>query len=887
MMSAASSSADISGAVPRHVLVMPGQGTQVMISRAPFTQSAFDELHVRRKGEDELTVCQKIRNKCFCSKKRLWRLLTGYVPVIKFIRYYKFREYAIADIFAGLSIGTIHLPQGLAFGLLASAKIENGLFSSLWPSLVYIFFGTSPHLSMGTSAVICLLTASVIDREGIKWQAENKHIMANYSNNTKIENTPEYMDFKEEVAMGLTLIMGIVLLIMGMLRLGFITAYLSDSFFSAFTSAAAVHIGTTQLPPMLGITVPRFPGVFKVIYTYKAIFHVLNTANFAAIIIAIICLFSIWFVKEYVNEKYKSKMFAPIPIELFIVIFGTIASQFGNFRQKFGILVVGSIPTGLPEPKVPLVGLSLVPNYIGDAIVMAILTFAYTIALAKICAKKHNYQVDDSQEMLSYGILNVATSFLRCIPSCVAPPRTMVASSMNARTTLCGITSCLMMFLVIMVVASLFQELPKAVLGAIIFVSLKNLFIQIGDCLKYWRINKFDFLIWFFTFFCTVFIDIDMGLYIGVGISVLTVVFQTQFAKGYKLGYTKKDTALVVHKQYKDSSEIPGIKVFRFKSNLYYANAEIFRNSLYRKSVNPRKLLKGLKKREKRLQKENEERMAQGFPPQEDNNFIMTGEGEKSSNNISYPNFTLLPADQKESVYPMSILKSASQNGMRDLHSSPELPSLDSESGVKPDLSDPGLKPGMNGLKRVQLSVIEKPLFTIDGSDILNSHNSFHSLPDAAILKRRDFGSTNRLKTSESVLSLYSIDFDEYEEDPEDGDELITDEKLRQMRKIHHVIIDCSPINYIDASGTNVLTHIFSEYSHVSIKLYLAGCSAAIRSTMRKAGVFDKIPESHFFLDVHDAVSYAKPQRPEPIRPENMQDFTDAEAIENSRVVNA
>ncbi|CAG5135996.1 unnamed protein product [Candidula unifasciata] len=836
---------------------------QVVISRAPFTQAAFDELHLRNKGENEVSVLRKMKEKCFCSKKRCWRLLSGYVPLIKFVRYYKWKEYTVSDIFAGLSIGTIHLPQALAFGLLASAKVENGLFASLWPALVYIIFGTSPHISMGTSAVICLLTASAIDKQGQAWAANQEDIQIQVRNGTIIDTIPEYLDFKEQIAMGLSLIVGIILVVMGVLRLGFITAYLSDSFFAAFTSAAAVHIGTTQLPPMLGITVPRFPGVFKLIYTYEAIFKVIQKANFAAIIIAIICIALIWFVKDFVNERYKQKLFAPIPIELFIVIFGTIASYFGNFQKKFGVPVVGNIPLGIPVPTVPTVGLSLASNYIGDAIIMAILIFAYTIAIAKICAKKHNYEVDDSQEMISYGICNLATSFLRCIPSCVSPPRAMVASSMNARTTLCGIFSCILMILVIMIVASLFKELPKAVLG-------------IADCYKYWRVNKFDCLIWTCTFFCTVFIDIDMGLYIGVGVSALTVVFQTQFAKGYKLGYTKKDTALVEHKQYKDSSEIPGIKVFRFKSNLYYANAEIFRNSLYRKTVNPRKLLKGLKKREKRLQKLNEERMAQGLPPQEDNNFIMTGQGEKSSNNISYPNFTLLPADSVESVYPMSILKSSLQNGRHDLHSSPELTSLDTETD---------LKPGMNGLKRVQLSVVEKPLFTIDGSDINVANNAYLSRM-TPVMRKRDADSLSRLKTSESVVSLYSIDFDDYEEDPEDGEELFTDEKLRQMRKIHHVIVDCSPINYIDASGTNVLTHIFSEYSHVSIKLYLAGCSAVIRSTMRKAGVFDKIPESHFFLDVHDAVSYAKPQRPEPIRPENMEDFTDAEAIENSRAVN-
>ncbi|BFZ04869.1 hypothetical protein BsWGS_07908 [Bradybaena similaris] len=873
--------ADTNGHNPSHLLLASGQGPQVLISRAPFTQAAFDELHLKRQDElDHVTTLQKIKQGCFCSKRRIWRLITGYIPLIKFLRYYKFKEFAIIDIFAGLSVGTIHIPQALAFGQLASAKVENGLFSSLWPALIYVFFGTSAHVSMGTSAVICLLTATTVDRESKAWVADKPWILAQASNGTSLDDIPEYLDFKEEIAMGLTLIIGIMLVIFGFLKLGFITFYLSDSFFAAYTSAAAVHIGTTQLPAMLGIKVNRYPGIFKIIFTYKDIFENIMKANFAAIIIALICIALIWFVKEAINEKYKQKLFAPIPIELFIVIFGTVASYCGNFREKFGIGVVGEIPLGIPVPKVPVEGLKYASNYIVDSFVIAILTFAYTIAIAKICAKKHNYEVDDSQEMISYGLCNLGSAFLKCIPSCVAPPRSMVASTMNAKSTINGIFSCALMLLVIMIVAALFRELPKAVLAAIIFIALKNLFIQIKDVWRYFKINKFDFVIWNFTFFSTVFLDIDVGLGIGVGISLICVVFQTQFAKGYKLGYTKKDTTLVEHKYYKDSSEIPGIKIFRFKCNLFYANAEIFRSALYRKTVNPRKLLKGLKKREKRLEKLNEERMAQGLPPQVDNNFIMTGQMEKPDNYISSSDLTAVPK--------FSILKSVNENVKQTSLSNSDVTNSDSEVDTPNDLTDTAVDK-LDG-KRVRLSNMEKPVYVVPGSnqqlfDGVNAHttpggNSF------SLSKRPVSGGLKSLKSSESVVSLYSINFDDYVEDPDDGDEMFTDEKLRHMRKIHHIIIDCSPINYVDTSGTNVLTHIFTEYTHVSIKLYFAGCSASIRKTMRLAGVFDKIPESHFFVDVHDAVSYARPQRPQPIRPENIRDFTEEEAIENSRAVN-
>lgn len=564
----------------------------------------------------------------YCNNRRMWKALSSFIPLIKYLRYYKLKEYAVSDVFSGLTVGILHIPQALAFGALTSVKVENGLFTSLWPVLLYVFFGTSAHVSMGTSAVICIMSAATIDREGLAWAADKPWLLGNQTGNgtTLLDEVPAYLDYKEELAMGIALLSGLMMIAMGFLKLGFITAYLSESFFTAFTSAAAVHIGTSQLPAMLGIKVDRFGGIFKIIWSYKALIDAISNVNIAAVICAVVTCVVILLVKDCVNERFKHKLPAPIPIELFVVIFGTVASYFGNFRENFGIDVVGEIPTDIPPPVIPVEGLKAAPNYIVDAFILAILIFANTIAMAKICAKKHNYEVDDNQEFIAYGMCNAASAFFKCFPSSVAPPRSMVASSMNARTTISGFFASVLMLLVIMIISKLFTELPKAVLGAIVFIALKGLIIQILDGKKFWRINKFDFVIWFFTFFSTVFLDIDVGLGIGVVVSLITVVFQTQFARGYKLEFTMKDPAMVESKKYTDAQEVPGVKIFRFQSSLYFANAEIFRNTLYKCTVNPRKLLKGLKKREKRLVDANKERISQGLPPESRRNSLMMGD---------------------------------------------------------------------------------------------------------------------------------------------------------------------------------------------------------------------------------------------------------------------
>lgn len=587
-----------------------------------------------------------------------------------------------------------------------------------------------------------------------------------------------------------------------------------------------------------------------------ALFSNITSANVAAIICAIISCIVILLVKDCINERFKHRLFVPIPIELFLVIFATMASYFGSFREQFGLGVVGTIPTGIPAPVIPLEGLKKFPSYAVDCFILAILIFANTIAMAKVCAKKHNYEVDDSQEMLAYGLCNTISSFFKCFPSCVAPPRSMVASGMNAKTTLNGIFSAILMLFVILFISRLFGELPKAVLGAIIFTALKGLFIQILDGRKFWRINKFDFAIWFFTFFATVFLDIDLGLGIGVAVSLVTVVFQTQFARGYKEGYTKTDPVLVEHKRYTDSSEIPGVKIFRFQSSLYFANAEIFRNLLYRCTVNPRKLLKGLKKREKRLAKDNNQRIAQGLPPEQRRNSIMMGDAGLTTRDSS-SNLQTNPTGDSEKTLGVRI--NNNENGQTEK------------------------------VRRVSLPSMGVTTFTIDENKEMTSvytgengvYGMSYSMTQDTNNKKQDNGFSDAAKRRESTIS---INFDEFLEDPDDGDELFTDEVLRQMRKIHHVIVDCVTINYLDASGANVLSHIYTEFAHVNIKLFLAGCSLDMRRAMEHASVFTKIPRDHLFIDVHDAVAVAKAQRTLPLPQEALEDFSDEEATEDSYI---
>ncbi|GAB1598408.1 prestin-like [Argonauta hians] len=766
-----------------------------------FTQNRFDDFHKKPKCEKP-SLSQRINSRCYCSKRKIWKALSTYFPIIKTVRYYKIKSYLPLDALAGLTIGIMHIPQAFGFGKLTSVKTVNGLYTSFWPIVIYMIFGTSPHVSIGTSAIICIMTAGVVDKQA---EIYAKSFLNNslLQSDTNWDLIPEYMDYKEGVAMSTSLLAGSILLFMGIFRLGFITAYLSESFFSAFTSAAAVHIVTSQITPMLGLSSKKHSGIFKIFFIYRDIFLDIAQTNFAEVIISIVAILILSLVKTCINDRFKHKLKIPIPIELFVVIGGTVVTYAAKLSENYNVKIVGFISTEIPTPKVPPV--EFLQNILLESFVIAILIFANTIAMAKICAKKHNYEIDDSQELIAYGLCNFVGAFFFCFPSSIAPPRSMIASSMGVRTTLNAVFTSVLMFLVLSVISSLFECLPLSVLAAVIVVALKGLFIQISDLKKFWNINIFDFIIWLITFLSVVCLDIDYGLVIGVFTSLITVVLQSQFAPSHRIARLTKGDLLVEHEFY-NSEEFKGVKIFRFESNIYFATAEIFRSSLYRKTINPRKVFKLLQKLEKQQRKQYAKSLS---------TTDIIGQSEN------------MASESSRQIFPYSVNKEIALN----------------ISCILPQSS-------------VSFSTV----------DVNTNGNP-----------------QNESNTSITFSSSPVTSADE-ETDQEDHDNHTSKENLNIIESIRFIIIDLSSVNYIDASGANVLIHIYKEYEHVHIRVILASCHPNVRRSLEQAGVLDVYPRNNIFVTVSNAITHTRIINRESMSHLDLKNFTDEDAAEYSYI---
>ncbi|XP_064609338.1 prestin-like [Liolophura sinensis] len=537
----------------------------------------FQNEFKRYDNQSALSLTQVLRNK-LCNGKSWSKRVRRNFPFIGIFRGYKIKEDFPNDLVSGLTVGIMQIPQSMAYAMLASLPPICGLYTALFAPIIYFFLGSSRHISMGIIAIVSLMIGTVLDREvGNDDVTDMSSILANQ---TVSNATFTDRDIKKiQVATALSFVSGLFMVLFGKLGLGIVTSYMSEPLVSGFTTGAATHVVTSQVKHVFGVKVPRYNGAFKVIQTWIAFFGNISTTNVAALVMSLICMVVLYLIKIQVNQRYKSSLRIPIPIELLVVILGTVASHFGNFNDKYDLNIVKDIPAGMPSPQIPDV--HLVRNCVFDAIIIGIVAFAQSVSMAKIFAKKNGYKIDSNQEMVGYGAGSVFASIFSGYITAASVARSSVQESAGGKTQVASLFSCAIVFVVVMAVGPLFYNLPTCVLAAVIIVSLRSLFLQVFDLRHLWKICKFDFLIWIVTFLGVVILDADYGLGIGIIFSLLTVVLRAQRTKSVTIGEVNYTHLFRSTKDYKAIHLVTGVSILYYNSPIYFANADKFVHSVH------------------------------------------------------------------------------------------------------------------------------------------------------------------------------------------------------------------------------------------------------------------------------------------------------------------
>nr|XP_056723703.1 solute carrier family 26 member 9 [Euleptes europaea] len=566
-----------------------------VINRPAYSINDFDEEFERKSRSYPLG--EKIKNLFRCSPSRLKLIMYSLFPILLWLPKYKIKDYIVPDVLGGISAGTIQVPQGMAFALLANLPPINGLYSSFFPLITYFLLGGIHQMVPGTFAVISIIVGNVCHElaPDYEFQYFNHTAKETMINHTAMEAA------RLEISATLACLTAVIQICLGFVQFGFVAIYLSESFIRGFMTAAGLQILISVLKYIVGVTIASYTGPLAIVYTFIDICKSLPKTNVASLVFALVSTVLLIIVKE-LNMKYMKKIRVPIPMEIIIVIVATAISGSFNMHEKYDMPIVGHINMGFPAATLPQVGKW--KDMIGTAFSLAIVGYVINLAMGRTLGTKHGYDVDPNQEMLALGCSNFFGSFFKIHVICCALSVTLAVDGAGGKSQVASFCVAIVVMITMLSLGTYLSPLPKAVLGALIAVNLKNSLKQLTDPYYLWKKSKLDCMVWVVSFLSAFFLGLPFGLAVGVGFSILVVVFHTQFRNGCILGPVAASDIYKNPKVYNKVHEIEGIKIVTYCSPLYFANSEIFREKVIAKTgVDPIKVFLARKKYVKNQEK--------------------------------------------------------------------------------------------------------------------------------------------------------------------------------------------------------------------------------------------------------------------------------------------
>ncbi|XP_060017972.1 solute carrier family 26 member 6 isoform X6 [Lagenorhynchus albirostris] len=564
----------------------PGQrDTQALLSTTQAMELRRRDYHVERPllnqeqleelgSRSSVTGTLQWRTWFRCSHARARALLLQYFPVLAWLPQYPVRDWLLGDLLSGLSVAIMQLPQGLAYALLAGLPPVFGLYSSFYPVFIYFLFGTSRHISVGTFAVMSVMVGSVTESlapDEAFLQASNSTVDVVARDAARVQ-----------VASTLSVLVGLFQVGLGLVHFGFVVTYLSEPLVRAYTTAASVQVFVSQLKYVFGLHLSSHSGPLSLIYTVLEVCWKLPQTVVGTMVTAVVAGVVLVLVKLF-NDKLRRQLPMPLPGELLTLIGATGISYGVGLQHRFGVDVVGKIPAGLVPPVAP--SPQLFARLVGNAFAIAVVGFAIAISLGKIFALRHGYRVDSNQELVALGLSNLIGGIFQCFPVSCSMSRSLVQESTGGNTQVAGAISSLFILIIIVKLGELFQDLPKAVLAAVVIVNLKGMLMQFTDICSLWKANRVDLLIWLVTFVATILLNLDLGLAVAVVFSLLLVVVRTQLPHYAVLGQVPDTDIYRDVAEYSEAREVPGVKVFRSSATMYFANAELYSDTLKQRAA--------------------------------------------------------------------------------------------------------------------------------------------------------------------------------------------------------------------------------------------------------------------------------------------------------------
>ncbi len=466
-----------------------------------------------------------------------------WIPLLSRLKSYE-RKSFLTDLNAGILVGVLLIPQGMAYAFLAGVPPIYGLYTALVPLLIYALFGTSHQLSIGPVAVSAILI---------------------------VHGVSEIAEPQTEVYIALVIVVGLLVglfqFVLGLLRAGLLVNFISHPVIAGFTSAAGIIIILNQLKDILGIDIPRFHFTHETIY-YTGQHY--DEYHYPTIFL---------FIAGIVLMSVLKKIHRRIPFALIAVI-GSILAVYFLQLDASGVRITGEIQQGLPSFQLPDMKLVELRTLFTVVLTVSIIGIVESVSIAKYM-EDSAHPIKNNQEFMALGLAKIFGAFFQAIPSSGSFSRSAVNHEAGATSQVSSLVTVGLILMTLLFMTPIFYYLPKAILAAIITMSVYKL-IDVKEFFHLWKCHKGDFATMLFTFLVTVIIGIEEGILIGIILSLFLVLYKSSKPTISILGKVPGTTYFRNIDIHESAIRSEGKLIIRLENQLYFANASFFKDTVQR-----------------------------------------------------------------------------------------------------------------------------------------------------------------------------------------------------------------------------------------------------------------------------------------------------------------
>jgi SulP family sulfate permease len=475
--------------------------------------------------------------------------ITRFVPILSWLPHYD-RSWFSFDAIAGLTLWGLVVPEAMAYAGIAGLPPQAGLYTLVVSLLVYALLGTSRHLSVGgTSATAALLASSVV-------------AALTATSSAAASDADAYQAY----ASAFVLVTGLVFLVAGVARLGFITQFLSKPVMAGFVVGLAIFVVVGQLNKLIGVEKTEGNTVEKLI----GIVRELPQADLVTLAVGALALAALFLLP---------RLSPRIPAGL-VVLFGAIALSSALDLEGQGVAVVGSLPQGLPSPTLPAVPLTDYLGMVLPAIGVLLVAFSESLGIAHEFAEKHGYEVDSDQELNAHAVVNIGSALFGGMIAAGGMSGSAVKEGAGARTQVANLVAWVATIVTLLVLTPLFSSLPEAVLAALIIHAVWHILAS----RKLWTLRReAPVEVWFgvLALAGVVLIDVLEGMMIGLLASLAFVIYRSSRPHLSTLGRIPGAAGAYSDlTRHPENAPVPGVLIVRLDAPMYYANALTVRDGV-------------------------------------------------------------------------------------------------------------------------------------------------------------------------------------------------------------------------------------------------------------------------------------------------------------------